>query len=63
MKDVNGDQLANNDQVLITTKKGQSLEKIIVENGKYFLEGVCKTPLTEQLIKTFEITKYKGEIK
>lgn len=59
MKDINGDQLANNDQVLITTKRGQSFEKVIVENGRYFLLGVCKTPLTEQLIKSFEITKYK----
>ena len=59
MKDINGDQLFNNDQVLITTKKGQSLEKIVVENDKYFSQGVCKTPLTEKLIKIFEITKYK----
>ena len=63
MKDINRDELFNNDQVLINTKTGQSLEKIIVENDRYFLEGVCKTPLTEQLIKHCEITKYKGEIK
>ena len=59
MKDINVDELFNNDTVLITTKNGQSLEKIIVENGKYFSQGVCKTSLTEKLIKIFEITKYK----
>lgn len=59
MKDINGDQLFNNDQVLITTKKGQSFEKVIVENDRYFLIGVCKTLLKEELIKKFEITKYK----
>ena len=61
MKDINGDQLANNDQVLITTKRGQSFEKVIVENDRYFLIGVCKTTLTEQLIKAFEITKWKND--
>jgi hypothetical protein len=61
MKDINGDELFNNDQVLITTKIGQSLEKVIVENDRYFLSGLFKTPLTEEIIKIFEITKYKKD--
>ncbi len=61
MKDINGDELTDNDQVIINTKKGQSFEKIIVENDRYFLIGVCKTPLTEEIIKNFEITKWKND--
>tara|TARA_Y100000401_G_scaffold29233_3_gene21310 strand:- start:12132 stop:12314 length:183 start_codon:yes stop_codon:yes gene_type:complete len=59
MKDINENKLADNDQVIVNTKKGQSFQKVIVEDGKYFLIGVCKTPLTEKLIKNFKITKWK----
>ena len=58
MKDINGVELDDNDQVIVNTKKGQSFQKVIVEDGKYFLIGVCKAPLTEQLIKEFKITKW-----
>lgn len=61
MKDINGNTLADNDQVIVNTKKGQSFQKVVVEDGKYFLIGVCKTPLTEKLIKEFEIIKWKNE--
>jgi len=58
MKDINGNKLTDNDQVIVNTKKGQSFQKVIVEDGKYFLIGVCKAPLTEKLIKNFKITKW-----
>lgn len=58
MKDINGVELVNNDQVAVNTKKGQSLQKVIIEDGKYFLIGVGKILLTEQLIKNFKITKW-----
>jgi len=57
MKDINGNELTDNDQVALNTKKGQSFQKVIIEDGKYFLLGVVKTLLTEQLIKNFKITK------
>ena len=58
MKDINGVELTDKDQVALNTKKGQSFQKVIVENGKYFLTGVGKIPLTEELIKNFKITKW-----
>lgn len=58
MKDINGVELIDNDQVALNTKKGQSFEKVIVEDGKYFLMGVGKILLTEKLIKNLKITKW-----
>lgn len=60
MKDINGKKLADKDQVIVNLKSGQSFQKIVVENDRYFLIGVCKTPLTEELIKNFQITKWKN---
>ena len=58
MKDIYGNKLINKDQVIVETKRGRSFQRVIVEDGKYFLLGVGKIPLTEQLIKNFEITKW-----
>ena len=59
MNDVSGNKLVNGDQVIRNSPKGQSFEEILVENDKYFLIGICKTPLTKELIKEFRITKWK----
>jgi len=58
MKDINGVELIDKDQVAVNTKRGQSFQKVIIEDGKYFLMGVGKIPLTEKLIKNFKITKW-----
>ena len=58
MKDINENPLNDSDQVIVNKGKGQSFQKVIVEDGRYFLIGVCKTPLTEQLIKNFKIIKW-----
>tara|TARA_S200002703_G_scaffold96071_3_gene83054 strand:+ start:5430 stop:5612 length:183 start_codon:yes stop_codon:yes gene_type:complete len=58
MKDINENTLNDSDQVIVNKGKGQSFQKVIVEDGRYFLIGACKTPLTEKLIKEFKITKW-----
>lgn len=58
MKDINGVELVDKDQVVVNTNRGQSFQKVIIEDGKYFLLGVGKIPLTEELIKNLKITKW-----
>lgn len=58
MKDIYGNKLIDKDQVIVESKKGRSFQKVIIEDGKYFLLGVGKILLTEKLIKNLKITKW-----